>query len=148
MPMAKYSKVRLILKAYNTSILNQNCDRLINHIWYYVLINRDIGREPTYLNYKLWLKVNGHKINEYGKENYEELLPKTKIVGPVALPTRRRIYCVLRSPHVNKDSREHLEIRVHKRLIDIYFPTEKLINALKTLDVSSGVGVTVRAYER
>lgn len=141
MLLAKYSKVRLILKAYDASILNQNCDRLINHIWYYVLINRDIGRKHSYLNYNLWLKING-----FEKGNYEELLPKTKIIGPVALPTRRRIYCVLRSPHVNKDSREHLEIRVHKRLIDIYFPTAGLINALKTLDVSSGVGVTVQSY--
>ena len=48
---------------------------------------------------------------------------RQKIVGPVPLPRRRRVYCVLRSPHVNKDSREHFEIRVHKRLVDIHFPS-------------------------
>ena len=47
-------------------------------------------------------------------------LTESKVVGPIPLPTKQRIYCVLRSPHVNKDSREHFEIRVHKRIIDIY----------------------------
>ena len=45
---------------------------------------------------------------------------QSKVVGPIPLPTKKRIYCVLRSPHVNKDSREHFEIRVHKRILDIY----------------------------
>ena len=43
-------------------------------------------------------------------------------MGPIPIPTKRKIYCVLRSPHVNKDSREHFEIRVHKRIIDVYYP--------------------------
>ena len=47
-----------------------------------------------------------------------------KAVGPIPLPTKRRRYCVLKSPHVNKDAREHFEIRTHKRLIDVHLPTE------------------------
>ena len=51
-------------------------------------------------------------------------------MGPIPLPTKRKIYCVLRSPHVNKDSREHFEVRIHKRIIDVYDPTSKTIDSL------------------
>lgn len=65
-------------------------------------------------------------------------------MGPIPLPTRRKIYCVLRSPHVNKDSREHFEIRVHKRIIDIYEPSSKTIDSLMKLDLPSGVHIDVK----
>ena len=52
-------------------------------------------------------------------------------VGPIPLPTKIRRYCVLRSPHVNKDSREHFEIRTHKRIIDIYMPTDTTFEKLR-----------------
>ena len=68
----------------------------------------------------------------------------TEITGPVPLPTKRRIYCVLRSPHVNKDSREHFEIRTHKRIIDVYKPTDVTLENLKNLDISAGVDVEVK----
>ncbi|KAJ7560594.1 hypothetical protein O6H91_04G136600 [Diphasiastrum complanatum] len=67
-----------------------------------------------------------------------------KFMGPVPLPTKRRIYCVLRSPHVNKDSREHFEIRTHRRLIDIDNPTAQTIDALMQLDIPAGVDVEVK----
>ena len=61
-------------------------------------------------------------------------------VGVVALPTDKRIYCVLRSPHVNKDSREHFELRVHKRVIEIYHDsTVDIFNLLSESDLPSGV---------
>ena len=63
--------------------------------------------------------------------------------GPVPLPTKIRRYCVLTSPHVNKDAREHFEIRVHKRIIDVHNLTETTLRHLKTLDVSAGVEVEV-----
>jgi small subunit ribosomal protein S10 len=68
----------------------------------------------------------------------------TRAVGPIPLPTRRRIYCVLRSPHVNKDAREHFEIRTHKRLIDIYKPTEETLQSLRNLDLPAGVDVEIK----
>nr|YP_010930385.1 ribosomal protein S10 [Ochrosphaera neapolitana]WKK50113.1 ribosomal protein S10 [Ochrosphaera neapolitana] len=68
----------------------------------------------------------------------------TRTVGPIPLPTRRRIYCVLRSPHVNKDAREHFEIRTHKRLIDIYQPTEEILQNLRNLDLPAGVDVEIK----
>ena len=72
---------------------------------------------------------------------------ESNIVGPIPLPTDKRIYCVLRSPHVNKDAREHFEIRTHKRIIDIYQPTETTFESLRNLDLSPGVDVEVKSYE-
>jgi small subunit ribosomal protein S10 len=65
-------------------------------------------------------------------------------MGPIPIPTRRKIYCVLRSPHVNKDSREHFETRTHKRLIDVYEPSSKTIDSLMKLDLPSGVHIEVK----
>jgi small subunit ribosomal protein S10 len=70
----------------------------------------------------------------------------TRVIGPIPLPTKRRIYCVLRSPHVNKDAREHFEIRTHKRLIDVYSPSEQAMDNLRKLDLSAGVDVEIRSY--
>ena len=61
-------------------------------------------------------------------------------LGVVTLPTKKRIYCVLRSPHVDKDSREHFEIRVHKRILEIYYDPElPIFDLLSKADLSSGV---------
>lgn len=61
-------------------------------------------------------------------------------IGVVSLPTRKRIYCVLRSPHVDKDSREHFEIRVHKRMIEIHYDPEiPIFDLLSETDLPSGV---------
>jgi len=65
-------------------------------------------------------------------------------IGPIPLPTKRKIYCVLRSPHVDKDSREHFETRTHRRLIDILEPTPQTIEALMKLDLASGVDVEIK----
>jgi len=61
-------------------------------------------------------------------------------IGVVTLPTRKRIYCVLRSPHVDKDSREHFEIRIHKRILEIYYNSEvPIFDLLSEVDLPSGV---------
>jgi len=65
-------------------------------------------------------------------------------MGPIPIPTKRKIYCVLRSPHVNKDSREHFETRTHKRIIDVYDPSSKTIDSLMKLDLPSGVYIEVK----
>eukprot|EP00262_Sarcandra_glabra_P010117 TRINITY_DN25012_c0_g1_i1.p1 TRINITY_DN25012_c0_g1~~TRINITY_DN25012_c0_g1_i1.p1 ORF type:complete len:204 (+),score=30.08 TRINITY_DN25012_c0_g1_i1:89-700(+) len=67
-----------------------------------------------------------------------------KIMGPVPLPTKKRIYCVLKSPHVHKDARFHFEIRTHQRLIDILYPTAQTIDSLMQLDLPPGVDVEVK----
>ena len=65
--------------------------------------------------------------------------------GPVPLPTKKTIYTVLRSPHVDKKSREQFEMRTHKRIIDIYEPTVRTIEALNRLVVPAGVFIKIRA---
>ena len=63
-----------------------------------------------------------------------------KSVGVVTLPTQKRIYCVLRSPHVDKDSREHFEVRIHKRILEIYYnPEFPIFDLLAEVDLPSGV---------
>ena len=66
------------------------------------------------------------------------------ISGPIPLPTKRSIYTVLRSPHVDKKSREHFEMRIHKRLIDIVEPTPKTVDSLMRLDLPAGVEVEIK----
>ncbi|KAI7739638.1 hypothetical protein M8C21_020490 [Ambrosia artemisiifolia] len=67
-----------------------------------------------------------------------------RTMGPVPLPTKKRIYCVLKSPHVHKDARFHFEIRTHQRLIDILHPTAQTIDSLMQLDLPAGVDVEVK----
>ena len=66
------------------------------------------------------------------------------IAGPIPLPTKINKYCVLRSPHVDKKSREQFEIRTHKRLLDILEPTQQTLDALMKLDLSAGVDVEIK----
>ena len=68
-----------------------------------------------------------------------------RVVGPIPLPTSREVYTVLRSPHVNRKSREQFEIRTHKRLMDILDPTAKTIDKLKTLTLAAGVDIKIKA---
>jgi small subunit ribosomal protein S10 len=67
------------------------------------------------------------------------------VSGPVPLPTEKNVYCVIRSPFKDKDSREHFEIRTHKRLIDIHHPTPKTVDSLQRLDhLPAGVDIEIR----
>jgi small subunit ribosomal protein S10 len=66
------------------------------------------------------------------------------VSGPIALPTHRRVYTVLRSPHVDKKSREQFEVRTHKRLIDILDSTPQTVDALMKLDLPAGVDIEIR----
>ncbi len=67
-----------------------------------------------------------------------------RVAGPVPLPTKINRFCVLRGPHVNKNSREHFEIRTHKRLVDILNPTQQTIDELMKLNLASGVEVEIK----
>lgn len=67
-----------------------------------------------------------------------------KVVGPIPLPTERRVFCVNRSPHIDKESREHFEIRTHKRLIDIIHPTSQTVEHLSNLDLPAGVDIELK----
>ena len=67
-----------------------------------------------------------------------------RVIGPIPLPTRRSIYTVLRSPHVNKKSREQFEIRIHKRLIDLTHTTQQTIDDLTKLVLPAGVDIEIK----
>jgi small subunit ribosomal protein S10 len=67
-----------------------------------------------------------------------------KIIGPVPLPTDRSVYVVNKSPFVDKDARDHFEIRIHKRLIDIVSPTDKTIDSLTHLELPAGVDIEIK----
>ena len=71
-------------------------------------------------------------------------LTGASVRGPVPLPTTIKRFCVIRSPHVDKDSREHFEIRTHKRLIDIIQPTSKTVDAMTRLNIPAGVDIVIK----
>ncbi len=95
---------------------------------------------------RIRLKSYDHRILDKSSDQIVDTAKRTgaTVCGPVPLPTRKRIYCVLRSPHVDKKSREHFEIRVHKRLIDINDPTPTTADALMRLDLPAGVDIEVK----
>jgi small subunit ribosomal protein S10 len=66
------------------------------------------------------------------------------VSGPIPLPTEKEVYTVLRSPHVNKKSREQFQLRTHKRIIEIFTPTQKTVDALAKLELPSGVDIQVK----
>jgi len=67
-----------------------------------------------------------------------------KVSGPVPLPTKRELFCVIRSPFIDKDSREHFQVKTHKRLIDIIEPTNKTIDSLMHLELPAGVEIEIK----
>ncbi|MDD3593288.1 MAG: 30S ribosomal protein S10 [Candidatus Gastranaerophilales bacterium] len=94
---------------------------------------------------RVCLKAYDHRLIDASAEKIIDTAKRidAKVAGPIPLPTRRRIFCVLRSPHVNKKSREHFEIRTHKRIIDIY-PSNTNTEELFRLDLPAGVDIEVK----
>ena len=97
-------------------------------------------------NIRIRLKAYDHKLLDQSTEEIVNTAQKTgaKILGPIPLPTKKNKYTVLRSPHVDKKSREQFEMRTHKRLIDIVNPTPQTVDALMNLDIASGVDVEIK----
>ena len=95
---------------------------------------------------RIRLKAYDHRLLDQSASEIVDTAQRTgaKIAGPVPLPTRINKYTVLRSPHVDKKSREQFEIRTHKRLIDILDPTQQTLDALMKLDLSAGVDVEIK----
>ncbi|PJE69163.1 30S ribosomal protein S10 [Candidatus Shapirobacteria bacterium CG10_big_fil_rev_8_21_14_0_10_38_14] len=92
------------------------------------------------------LKSYDHRVIDESCEKILEaaLATGAKVVGPVPLPTRRKLITVTTSPHADKDAREHFQILTHKRLIDILEPTNRTIDSLMHLDLPAGVDIEVR----
>jgi len=95
---------------------------------------------------RIRLKAFDHKILDRSALEIVDTARKTgaQVRGPVPMPTRINKFTVLRSPHVDKKSREQFEIRTHKRLVDILEPTQQTIDALMKLDLSAGVDVEIK----
>ena len=97
-------------------------------------------------NIRIRLKAYDHKLLDQSTQEIVNTAQKTgaKILGPIPLPTKKNKFTVLRSPHVDKKSREQFEMRTHKRLIDIVNPTPQTVDALMNLDIASGVDVEIK----
>jgi small subunit ribosomal protein S10 len=95
---------------------------------------------------RIKLKSFDSRLLDKSVEEIIELARKSnvKIIGPIPLPTKKEIYTVLRSPHVNKKSREQFEIRIHKRLIDIVDSTPRTVDSLSKLNLPAGVEVEMK----
>ncbi len=92
------------------------------------------------------LKSYDYKLLDKSVGEIVETVKRTgaTVAGPVPLPTKISKFCVLRSPHVDKKSREQFEIRTHKRLIDILEPTQQTVDALMKLDLAAGIDVEIK----
>ena len=97
-------------------------------------------------NIRIRLKAYDHKLLDQSTVEIVNTAQKTgaKSLGPIPLPTKKNKFTVLRSPHVDKKSREQFEMRTHKRLIDIVNPTPQTVDALMNLDIASGVDVEIK----
>lgn len=95
---------------------------------------------------RIRLKAYDHEIVDQSAKKIVETVERTgaTIAGPIPLPTSRSLYCVIRSPHVNKDSREHFEMCTHKRMIDILDPSPKTVDSLMRLDLPAGVDIEIK----
>ncbi len=94
---------------------------------------------------RIKLKAYDHVLIDQSARKIVDTAKKTgaKVSGPVPLPTNKEVVTILRSPHVNKDSREQFEMRTHQRLIDILMPTPKTVDSLMRLDLPAGVDIEI-----
>jgi small subunit ribosomal protein S10 len=101
------------------------------------------------IDFKIRIRMEAydHRILDQSAADIIETAKRmgAKVSGPIPLPTRMERYTVLRSPHVDKKSREQFEMRTHKRLIDIIEPTPKTVDALNKLNMPAGIEVKIKA---
>ena len=97
---------------------------------------------------RIKLKAYDHRVLDQSTAEIVDTAKRTgaRIAGPIPLPTIKNKWTVLRSPHVDKKSREQFEIRTHKRLMDILDPTAETVDALMKLDLPAGVDVEIKAF--
>ncbi|MDO5556870.1 MAG: 30S ribosomal protein S10 [Clostridia bacterium] len=95
---------------------------------------------------RIRLKAYDHVVLEQSAEKIVETAKRTgaKVSGPIPLPTQKEIITILRSPHKHKDSREQFEMRTHKRVIDILYPTQKTVESLTKIELPAGVDIEIK----
>ena len=104
--------------------------------------NQMVGSEKI----RIRLKAYDHEILDQSAEKIVDNAKKTgaKVSGPSPLPTQKEVVTILRSPHKYKDSREQFEMRTHKRVIDILYPTQKTVDNLMKLELPAGVDIEIK----
>ena len=95
---------------------------------------------------RIRLKAYDHVVLEQSAEKIVETAKRTgaKVSGPIPLPTEKEIVTILRSPHKHKDSREQFELRTHKRVIDILYPTQKTVDSISKIELPAGVDIEIK----
>jgi small subunit ribosomal protein S10 len=95
---------------------------------------------------RIKIKSFDHRLADQAVAQIIDAVERTGaiVVGPIPLPTHIEKFCVIRSPNIDKDSREQFEIRTHKRLVDVLQPSSKTIDALSQLDLASGVEIDIK----
>jgi small subunit ribosomal protein S10 len=95
---------------------------------------------------RIRLKAYDHRIIDRSANHIIETAERTgaKVVGPIPLPTDKKVTTVIRSPHIDKDSREQFELRIHKRLIDVLDPSSTTLDSLMNLDLPAGVDIEIK----
>lgn len=101
----------------------------------------------TNLKIRIKIKAYDHQLVDDVSSKIVEVVKKcgVEFSGPIPLPTEKEIVTILRCPHKYKYSREQFEMRTHKRIIDIYNPTQQVVNSLSTLDIPAGVDIRIKA---
>ncbi len=104
--------------------------------------NKSVGSEKI----RIRLKAYDYVVLDQSAERIVDTAKRTgaKVSGPIPLPTEKEIVTILRSPHKHKDSREQFEMRTHKRVIDILYPTQKTIDSLTKIELPAGVEIEIR----
>jgi small subunit ribosomal protein S10 len=98
---------------------------------------------------RIRLKAYDHEVIDQSTRKIVETVLRTQatIRGPIPLPTEKHRYTVIRSPHKDKDSREHFEMRIHKRLLDIIEPSAKTVDSLQRLELPAGVDIEIKIQQ-
>lgn len=98
------------------------------------------------LTVRIRLRAYDHRILDQSASKIADTARRTgaRVAGPIPLPTRVRRFCVIRGPHIDKESMEHFELRTHNRILDIKEPTNKTVDALMRLDLPSGVDIEIK----
>ena len=104
--------------------------------------NKNVGSEKI----RIRLKAYDYVVLDQSAERIVDTAKRTgaKVSGPIPLPTEKEIVTILRSPHKHKDSREQFEMRTHKRVIDVLYPTQKTVESLEKLELPAGVEIEIK----
>ena len=104
---------------------------------------------PANSRTRIRLKAYDHEVIDQSTKKIVETVVRTNatIRGPVPLPTEKHRYTVIRGPHKDKDSREHFEMRIHKRLLDILEPSPKTVDSLQRIELPAGVDIEIKIQQ-